>query len=1319
MVKDRVEPRVNVLFLFFIFIFYLNIGVTYAYTYLHEDSLKVERISVEQGLSHNTVLFILQDRLGYMWFVTGHGINRYNGYHFKNYRYDEMEFTVSAYFTAMAEDQFGNFWLGTSKVGLIRMDKGTGAFVFWKHDPKDPDSICSNNVTVIHPSECFGVKMLWVGTDNGLSRINISDTLEGSKKIKNYKHDPSDEFSLVGNHVTSLLESHSQGIKCLWIGTKSGLSQLILKERAAPVAQDAPPSALKAPDGRERFLNFKSDPGNRSSLSSNSITALCESSSVDGKFAGFSTLWVGTEEGLNRLHWDNQGKICLNHYKNEPSNPHSLSHNYVTAIIEDTVNHSKPILWIGTLGGGLNTFDLQAETFRNYTYDPSNSNSLSGPMIHSLYLERSGILWVGTQYGGLNKVVYGEKKLKFEWYRHQVGDPNTLSESNIRCLIEEPGSNGNILWIGTFAGGLNRLDRNTNRVTHFKHNPMDTSSISDNRVFCLHIDGSGTLWAGTLRALDKLETDGTFKHYRHDPANPYGFKVGQGVRAIYEDQSGDLWIGTLGGGLYHFNTGSETFKAYRHNPSDPNSLSSDDIYTLYGTIGKGSEILWIGTTNTGLNTFDIKEELFKSYLHNPANPNTISSDFVLCICSCFNDPDTLWIGTYGGGINRVDTREERFTYFMEKDELQDHVIYGILCDKNSNLWLSTNLGISKFNIPQETFRIYNAADGLQGNEFNGGAYYKNEKGEIFFRGTHGLNIFHPDTLYKNPHIPPMVVTVFKDFEEIATIGDTDKIKIIELTHRERVVSFEFAALDFLSPRKNKYAYKLEGLDNDWVFCGNQRIVNYTHLDPGTYVFRAKGSNSDNLWNEKGISVKLKVIPSVWQTWWFKLLLVTASFLFLFFLYRVWLMSRQKKTLQVLVADRTKEFKEASEKAREMALEAEKANEAKSWFLANMSHEIRTPMWGIIGLTSLLLDAPHSPEQEQQLNMVKQSANHLLEVLNDILDFSKIEAGQLHLSPVEFTFYSIMEEISDIVIQQVKEKGLEFEWLPPDNIPARVIGDQQRLKQVLLNLIGNAIKFTKKGKISVNVRMENEKNRDKVTLYFSVSDTGIGIPPECQPHIFESFTQADNTISRKYGGTGLGLAISRQLVELMGGKIWFQSKPQGGSVFHFTVQLLVPQDQPGIESDEANKSKYKTNANENEISERSRLIALLSRLKDNVRLLLAEDNPINQKLAQSLIKKTRIPVDIVGDGIAALEALKEKEYHLILMDIQMPDLDGLTATKKIRQELGMKDIPIIAMTAHAMKEDREKCLTVGMNDYVTKPFKPNELYRLLLKWLHPF
>jgi signal transduction histidine kinase len=814
--------------------------------------------------------------------------------------------------------------------------------------------------------------------------------------------------------------------------------------------------------------------------------------------------------------------------------------------------------------------------------------------------------------------------------------------------------------------------------------------------------------------LDKLETDGRFKHYQYDPANPGSLMVGEGVRAICEDHSGVLWIGTQGGGLHKFDHVNETFKPYRHNPSDPNSLSSNNIYTTCETIRDGKQVLWIGTFDGGLNKFDAAAETFKSYRHDPSNPGTISLNFVVCCYSSAHVPGLehiLWIGTAGGGLNKFDTRNETFSHFTEKHGLLDLTVYGILCDSQHNLWMSTNKGIAKFNIRSGGFRHYLASDGLMGREFNGGAYYKNKKGEMFFGGVHGLNIFHPAAIYVNQQVPPIVVTVSKNFEEVPIIDASSEDRSIELSRDTHVISFEFAALDFLSPLQNQYAYKLEPLDKNWIYCGNRRTVNYTHLEPGRYVFRVKGSNNDNLWNEKGVSVKLRMSPALWQTWWFKLLLGFAAVILLFSLYRVRLIARQRKILQRQVEERTREFKEASEKAREMALRAKQASESKSRFLANMSHEIRTPMAGIIGLTDLVLAAPLPDEQQQHLSLVKQSANHLMGILDDILDISKIEAGQLNLSPVDFNLHEAMEEVRDIVRQQVKDKGLGFDWFIQNSIPGEVTGDRSRLKQILLNLISNAVKFTDKGKIGVHIQQENETD----TLRFSVSDTGIGIPLPRRPYVFESFAQADDSISRKYGGAGLGLAISRQLVEAMGGRLWFEDNPAGGTVFHFTVPLLVRQSRPHMVEKEKIEEKKEQKGLENE-SATHQLVSRLSGLNGSVRLLLAEDNPINQKLAQALIKRTGIPLDTVGDGVAALEALKQKKYHLILMDIQMPEMDGLIATGKIRDEMGMKDIPIIAITAHAMKEDRQKCLASGMNDYVTKPFKPNDLYNVLLKWL---
>ena len=555
-----------------------------------------------------------------------------------------------------------------------------------------------------------------------------------------------------------------------------------------------------------------------------------------------------------------------------------------------------------------------------------------------------------------------------------------------------------------------------------------------------------------------------------------------------------------------------------------------------------------------------------------------------------------------------------------------------------------------------------------------------------------------------------------------------------------------------------------------------------------------------------------------------------------------------------------------EKLRKAKHNAEVASRSKSEFLANMSHEIRTPLNGIIGLNNLLFDTSLSEKQHQYLTMVKKSANQLRVVLNDILDFSKIEAGQLHLESIEFDLQSVLENVCDIAIQSAEEKGIEFNLYVEKNVKTNLIGDPGRLSQVLLNLVGNAIKFTEMGEILINVKLLKQDN-EFAEIRFSVCDSGIGIPEVRQKKIFESFTQVDSSTTRQYGGTGLGLTISRQLVEMMGGEIWLESPlnygmsilkgkmknknsqillPQkeiggSGSSFHFTAkfalqdnliykQLTLPKDLKSINvlivvnkpntqfilseilklfgccvsvaenEDEALKllktdhsvqlifsdvqllkmnpmdwlKKIRDNEQNREIlfifitpvhqSEEINIqegldyiknvtkpvkrqqvfevinktfakpidvtedtfekietqlntnIEKLSAIKDDVRILVVEDNVINQKVILALLKKTGIQVDVANDGQIALDILNEKEYDLVLMDVQMPTMDGPTATRKIRDELGLKDLKIIAITAHAMKGDKELCLEAGMNDYISKPIEPAELFRVLVNWL---
>lgn len=1291
--KPTTNGMMNFTFMGLLILFILlSISIVMLHAREQEENVRIERLNMEHGLSHNSIRSIFQDSAGMMWFGTENGLNSYDGYDFNVYL--DKNLPTAQWITAIAEDRAGNLWLGTNSSGILKFNKYSGTFEHHLHHPEDPDTLCSNEVTAIYASSHQGTEYLWVGTRQGLSRMTIFPN--GRVSFKNYHH-PQQGASLPGDKIWTLTEISLQGEKSLWIGTDNGLCRLKFRE-----------DIHKEEKGARDFGNIQRVEG----LKGQSINALCVSA-VDP----IPILWVGTTNGLYRLTGDPKARPQLKCYRHYPHDANSISDNYVTGIVKDSQSGD---LWIGTYREGLNLFNPKTGTFSHYRHNPLDLSSLSQSRISALYLDRSGILWVGTYLYGVNKVVYGPLKLKFKTIRHEPGNINSLSDDNVRAILEEPGSKGDIIWIGTEGGGLNRWDRKANRFTRYRYDPDNPGSISDNDVYCLHIDGSGTLWVGTAKDLHQMDKDGQFRRCPLDGFNPpYSRRLylEQSVRCIYEDHKGMLWIGTIGGGLTKLDPKRKTSTNYRHQPSNSNSPANNSVYTIFETSEEGKEILWIGTYGGGLDKLDPEKETFKHYTHDPLNPNSIGSDNILCIQEGLSGQDEtpLWIGSYGGGLTRFDPQNETFVRFTMKNGLGDHTVYGILCDDNGNLWLSTNLGISKFNPRRKVFKNYHVSDVLQGTEFNGGAYYKTGNGEMFFGGSYGVNAFHPSSVKGNPHPPAMVLMVSKNFKVIASIdASTNEDKEIRLSSKDEAISFKFAALDYLNPQQNQYAYELEDFDEDWVYCGTNRTVNYTHIDPGHYVFRVKGSNSDNVWNETGISVKLEVVPMIWETTWFKWLMVLIGFIILLLVYRSWAVERQRKALELQVAEKTKELKMSSENAREMALRAESANQAKSRFLTNISHEIRTPISGIIGITDLILQSALPEPQQSNFIMIKRSAQQLMEVLDDILDFSKIEAGQLNLDYMPFELPPLLNEVKDHVNAQVERKGLKFNISIHDNVPDTIINDPQRLKQVLFNLVGNAVKFTEKGSVTVSVKMEKG---EKHTLHFSVSDTGIGIPVERQQYIFESFTQVNGSMSREHTGIGLGLAIARQLIELMKGKIWLESQPNQGSTFHFTLpfQLRENQQKPEI-TGKTGTEETGSKQEKDESEEKHRLMSQLSRLSHKVRILVVEDNPINRKVAVKHIQSIKIPVDAVEDGTLAVEAVKKEKYDLILMDVQMPKMDGLTATKTIRQELEMRDIVIVAMTAHAMKEDKQECLDAGMNDYITKPFKPTQLYHVLSKWL---
>lgn len=820
-------------------IFFIILGITVSLL-RGNGSVYFNHISLDDGLSQNSVFCMLQDSKGFMWFGTQDGLNKYDGYRFTVYKPEpgNPNSLGSSRVNAIVEDRSGLFWIATDD-GLNRFDPQKETFYRYRTDAEDPDCI---------PNEFIGPLCLdrngalWIGTGGGgFSRLTRD--AQGRETFTHYGARPGTPNQLGSRFVTAIVEDRSG---MLWIGT--------------------PDDGLKKFDpGKGTFQHFRHYAGNPQSLSDRTVSAIYEDRS--------GTIWIGTAAaGLNVL---DRIRGTFKHYRAKADDPGSLGDDSVFCIFEDRSG----VLWVGTAQGGLNRFDKRTESFTRFMKDPKNPYSLNSNTITSIYEDRSRILWVGTVGGGLNKF---DRTYKFEHYKSDPNNPNSLSDNFVYSVYED---RSGILWFGTSDNGLDRFDRESHTFTNYRPIPGDPRSLNNNRVRAILEDRSGTLWFGTWGGgLNKFNRETqTFTHYTR--RSPHGLSSDT-VLSIHEDRSGVLWIGTLGGGLNKFSRETESFNYYRHIPDNPNSLSDDALSVIYESTSEPG-ILWLGTRRGGVNRFDPAKETFQRFRHDPGTPSGLTTDDILSILE--DGSGTLWVGTMGGGLNKLARKtggEWECVHYTEKNGLTNNTVYGILEDPAGRLWMSTNRGISRFDPKTETFRNYLAGDGLQGSEFNGGAYFKSKSGEMFFGGINGVNAFYPARIQENPHVPPVVITGFTLFNKPLPGGYDSPgaplraavpwAKEVRLSYKQNAFSFEFAALDYTSPRSNRYAYKMEGFDDHWVHtASDRRFASYTNLGPGSYVFRVKGSNNDGKWNEQGTSIKVIITPPFWGTWWFRVFLLLS------------------------------------------------------------------------------------------------------------------------------------------------------------------------------------------------------------------------------------------------------------------------------------------------------------------------------------------------------------------------------------------------------------------------------------------------------------
>ena len=825
-----------------------------------DQPIRFEHISLEEGLTQSSIYCILQDSRGFLWFGTEDGLNKYDGYTFTHYRHvpDDPHSLSHNHVWTMIEDDEGTLWIGTNGGGLNRFDRDTEQFTQYRGGNSSRDVSGDFIRTIYQDRE----GTLWIGTEgDGLCRFD-----RAKEHFVHYYHDPNNFGSLSSNVVHAIYQDRD-GV--LWIGTDGGGL-----DRFDPVA--------------EHFFHYQHVPGNPHSLSSNAVRAIFQDRE--------GMLWIGTDDGgLNRFDPDS-GQFTR--YRHDPYRPDSLGADSVRAIYQDR----EGLLWFGTFGGGLDLWDpAEPGRFIHHRYDLGNVHSLSSDNLWSIYQDREGLLWIGTHGGGINK--FDRTTEPFAHYYARLNDANSLSSNMIWAIYQD---REGILWIGTGGGGLNRFDRSTGEVTHYQHIPGDSSSLYSNVVRAIYQDASGTLWLGAEDGgLDRFDrATEQFVHYA--PLDSHG----DSVLTFYLEQDNVLWIGTAGSGIEWFDLQKEQFVT-PHFP-DFDCVPGFHVRAIYPD---RAGMLWIGASGGGLSRLDREKGSCKVYRHDPQDPGSLSHNMVMSVYE--DSAGTLWVATFGGGLNRLDRETGRFVHYRENDGLPNDMVYGILEEKGTGaLWLSTNQGLVRFDPQTETFKGYDVNDGLQSNEFNGGAFYKSSSGELFFGGINGVNAFYPgDIKADNTYIPPVVLTYLaQNGEEISLDTAVESASELVVRWPQNFFEFEFAALSYTRPEKNRYAYMLEGLEKDWVYAGNRRFGRYTSLPGGEYVLRLKGANNDGVWNETGAAITIRVIPPFWDTWWFRglLLLVLIGGVWGGYRLRVRSIQVRSQELESQVQARTAELRRATD-----------------------------------------------------------------------------------------------------------------------------------------------------------------------------------------------------------------------------------------------------------------------------------------------------------------------------------------------------------------------------------------------------------------------
>ena len=1213
----------------------------------YTQEINFKHLSGDDGLSQNFISCILQDQKGFMWFGTKDGLNRYDGYSFVVYQHDPFDTTTISdnFITALFEDSRGNIWVGTLNGGLNCFERSTETFHHIRYNFNSSTTYNSQEISSISEDS---LKNIWIATrGDGVFKLSLDRKNSFEFKYNQFSSQ-SNKANRLSSNIVSTLYFDSKGV--LWLGTLNGLDKFdIINKRFTHYQLQ-----LKNPKAPANYFD-------------KTVYSIHESS--NGK------LWLGTLSGL--VEFDKHSgayKLFPHHY-----DVYRYGWGNIIKIVEDASGK----MWLAT-SGELMRFDPRTSSYDYFRNDFLNPRSISYNSISSLYIDKTGVLWVGT--AGMGIDLYDPKVNRFSTF-FKKSNLSRITGFSVRCVLEE---SEDIVWISTDV--LFRWNRKTGEIESYETNSNRPDDFGNTGAWSMIKSHDGKIWAATNEGVYSYDLlSNKIRQYKFNTSDKFGLPQKEAY-AVFEDHQNNLWVATENFFCKLVDIDKGTFQNYRYMETLPyNQRTRPVIYQ------DAKDNFWIGT-RSGLLFFDLQKKSFYTYKSDPKKPNSLNNNIINSICPDPLIPDSvLWLGTSGGGINRFNISSGTFTHFTEKDGLPNNVVYGLLPDEKGNLWLSTNNGLSKFNANKITFRNFNVNDGLQSNEFNTGAFYRSNSGELFFGGIKGLNYFFPKNIVDNPFVPEIsIINVsirnFSSQKSRAQLrkqySNPGKDKLI-LSDDNDVITFEFAALDYSAPEKNMYAYMLENLDETWIYSGTKNTATYTNLKPGDYIFKVKGSNNDGLWNEKGAAFYFTINPPWWITWWaysfYGIVLLSA----LYFLRRYEL-NRLKLKNQLRL-----------EKVETDALR--NLDYLKSHFFENLSHEFRTPLTLILGQIESVMSSNIENKEKSKLQVANRNARRLLTLINQLLDLSKIEAGSMKLNSEQHNIVSFIKSLfySFESLAETKKITLKFETVL-ENIP--VVFDPDKMEKVFNNLLSNAFKFTPpQGEIKVFIKKADSKF---VEIY--IRDTGIGIPGNRIKHIFNRFYQVDSSTTRDQEGTGIGLALTVELVELHKGKIDVKSKEGEGSEFIISLPIgNIKNDQEKLVEFSIDSFIEKNELNEIEIQEENLNQNLNAGDSKKDIVLIVEDNKdVRAYISEQLRNDYRIFE--ASNGKEGYSLAQNTIPDLIISDIMMPIMDGYQLCKAIRADEKTSHIPIIMLTAKAGLDNKTEGLETGVDDYLTKPFSAKEL-----------